>query len=124
LARIALPLAVRALNRAGLGPFSARVGTAELGRSGNAAMVQVLERLGLAPAWVVFGHTHRAGPWPDDAPHDWTTAAGTQLVNTGSWVLHAALIGQAGRASPYWPGTAAWVPASGPPTVVRLTAAG
>jgi hypothetical protein len=104
LARIALPLAVRALNRAGLGPFSARVGTAELGRSGNAAMVQVLERLGLAPAWVVFGHTHRAGPWPDDAAHDWTTAAGTRLVNTGSWVLHAALIGQAGPASPYWPG--------------------
>ena len=58
----AFPLAVAALNRAGLGPLRTDISTEELRRAGLRAMGEVADRLGLGDAYVIFGHTHRAGP--------------------------------------------------------------
>ena len=69
------PLAVAALNRAGLGPLRAEISGTELRRAGLRAMGEVAARLGLGESYVVFGHTHRSGPLPRDGrPH----AAGEQ----------------------------------------------
>ena len=65
--KTAFPLAVSAINRAGMGPVSADISREELRRSGLRAMGEVATRLGLGDAWVVFGHTHRAGPLPGDS---------------------------------------------------------
>ena len=62
----AFPLAVAALNRAGLGPLRADISAAELRRAGLRAMGEVAARLDLGDAYVIFGHTHRAGPLPGD----------------------------------------------------------
>ncbi len=62
--RAAFPLAVAALNRAGLGPLRADISLDELRRAGLQAMGEVAARLDLGDAYVVFGHTHRAGPLP------------------------------------------------------------
>ena len=56
------PLAVAALNRAGIGPLHADVSIGELRRAGLRAMGEVAARLDLGDAYVVFGHTHRPGP--------------------------------------------------------------
>ena len=70
------PLAVAALNRAGLGPLRADVSGAELRRAGLRAMGEVAARLGLGDAYVVFGHTHRAGPLPGDDEQEWRGRGG------------------------------------------------
>ncbi len=62
------PVAVAALNRAGIGPLRADISGRELRRAGLAAMGEVAARLDLGDAYVVFGHTHRAGPFPRDHP--------------------------------------------------------
>ena len=67
----AFPLAVAALNRAGLGPLRADISADELRRAGLRAMGEVADRLGLGDAYVIFGHTHRAGPLPGDSESEW-----------------------------------------------------
>jgi hypothetical protein len=69
---------------------------------------------------VLFGHTHRSGPWPADDPSEWTTAAGTRIVNTGSWVYQPHFLGAESNSSPYWPGSAVLVDADGAPRLMRL----
>ncbi len=81
----AFPLAVHALNRAGLGPLKADVSTGELRRAGLRAMGEVAARVGLGDAYVIFGHTHRSGPLPDDPQTEWRGRLGARLFNTGSW---------------------------------------
>ncbi|HTA35480.1 MAG TPA: hypothetical protein VK761_02095, partial [Solirubrobacteraceae bacterium] len=121
------PLAVAALNRAGLGPLRAEVSLGELRGAGLRAMGEVAERLDVGDAYVVFGHTHRSGPLPDDdlaewsrpAPHD-GASAGVRLVNTGCWTYDAIFLTRTAGESPYWPGTCVLVEDSGPPTLRRL----
>ena len=48
-------------------------------------MGEVVARLGIEAEQVVFGHIHRAGPFPDD-PAEWVARTGARLVNTGCWV--------------------------------------
>jgi predicted phosphodiesterase len=116
----AFPLAVAALNRAGLGPLRAEISGEELRRAGLLAMGEVAARLSLGDAYVIFGHTHRAGPLPGDDEHEWRGRAGARLVNTGSWTYASIfLTGNPGE-SPYWPGSAVLVEDSGPPTILRL----
>src|SRR6185437_5828000 len=50
------PLAVAALNRAGLGPLRSEISSGELRGAGLRAMGEVASRLGLGDAYVVFGH--------------------------------------------------------------------
>ena len=121
------PLAVAGLNRAGLGPLRAEISGGELRRAGLAAMGEVAARLGLGDAYVVFGHTHRAGPLPGDREEEWrgrppagAAGAGARLVNAGCWTYAPAFLTDSPGESPYWPGTCVLVEDSGPPMLERL----
>lgn len=125
------PLAVAALNRAGLGPLNAEVSSGELRGAGLRAMGEVATRLGLADAYVVFGHTHRAGPLPGDDPGEWNrrggaggaaapSGAGARLVNVGCWTYDSIFLTRKRGESPYWPGTCALIGDAGPPELRRL----
>jgi hypothetical protein len=101
--RAAFPAIVRGLNRAGLGPVSDDVSIERLRSSSLAAIGEVLLRLRVDAPFVIFGHTHRAGPLPGDEPRPWRTSTGTRLVNCGCWVGERTLAGGDPR-SPYRPG--------------------
>jgi hypothetical protein len=119
----AFPVAVAALNRAGLGSFTADITPPELRRAGLRAMREVAARLGLGRAHVIFGHTHRRGPLPKDELSEWQDAAGARLVNAGCWTFDSYFLrGEPGE-SPYWPGGAVLVAdgePSAPPRLLRL----
>jgi hypothetical protein len=69
---------------------------------------------------VIWGHSHRSGPWPTDDHSEWTAATGARIVNTGSWVYQPHFLSPEPNGSPYWPGTAVVVEDDGPPRLVRL----
>ncbi|HTZ85614.1 MAG TPA: metallophosphoesterase [Solirubrobacteraceae bacterium] len=117
------PLVVAGLNRAGIGPLRPEVSSNELRRAGLRAMGEVAARLGLGDAYVVFGHTHRAGPLADDDPGEWdqpVAGSAAKLVNVGCWTYDSIFLSDPPGKSPYWPGTCALVEDSGPPTLRRL----
>jgi hypothetical protein len=114
------PLTVAAVNRAGLGPVRADVSGAELARAGVRAMGEAVERLRIGAAHVLFGHTHRVGPRAPDAAPEWTTPSGVRLHNSGCWVYERQFLSTTPYESPYWPGTAIRVEASGPPIPLRV----
>jgi hypothetical protein len=117
----AWPLAIAALERAGLGPLSPDLSGPSLRRAAVAAMGEVIERLGITADHVVFAHTHRAGPFrPSDDPDDWRTPAGTDLVNAGCWLYSPTFLTGVPNESPYWPGVSVHVDAQGPPRLERL----
>jgi hypothetical protein len=116
------PLAIAALNRAGLGPLKTNISIGELRRAGLNAMGEVAARLGLGDAYVVFGHTHRAGPLPGDDEQEWRGRSGARLFNTGSWVYTPIFLTAKPGESPYWPGGCVLVEDEGPPVVKRLLA--
>jgi len=123
--RRGFPLMVEGLNRAGLGPLHADISRPELRRSGLRAMGEVAARLGLGDAYVIFGHTHRAGPLPGDSAYEWRGRGGARLINTGSWVYDAIFLTPTPGESPYWPGTCVVVdddggPSAPPPQLRRL----
>ncbi len=118
----AFPLAVAALNRAGLGPLNTDLSSGELRRAGLRAMGEVAARLGLGDAYVVFGHTHRAGPLPGDRPAEWNLPGGARLVNTGCWSYDSYFLTSTPGESPYWPGCCVIVEEEGPPRLRRLLA--
>jgi Calcineurin-like phosphoesterase len=114
---------VTALNRAGLGPLHADLSSGELRRAGLRAMGEVAERLDLSPArpgWVVFGHTHRAGPLPGDDVAQWRAPSGARLMNTGCWTYDSYFLTSAPGESPYWPGCCVLVEDQGPPLLRGL----
>jgi hypothetical protein len=117
LGSVALPGAVGAANRLGLGPVRADLSPGAITSAGLAAMREVVERLRIEAEHVIFGHTHRRGPMPGEA--EWA-AHDTRLWNTGSWVFTPTLVGPTARKSPYWPGTLARVDDAGPPELVHL----
>jgi hypothetical protein len=116
----AFPLMVRGLNRAGLGPVDADISRSELRRSGLRAMGEVAARLDLGDAYVVFGHTHRAGPFPGDPESEWRGRGGARLVNSGCWTYDSIFLTPTPGESPYWPGTCVLVEDTGPPVLRRL----
>jgi predicted phosphodiesterase len=116
----AFPVAVAALNRFGLGTFKTDISAPELRRAGLRAMGEVVDRLGLGAAHVIFGHTHRAGPLPSDDPGEWTSGGGGRLVNSGCWTYDAYFLRGAPGVSPYWPGGAVLVEDEAPPRLLRL----
>ncbi len=116
------PVAVAALNRAGVGPLRADISATELRRAGLAAMGEVADRLGLGDVHVVFGHTHRAGPLAGDDEHEWRGRGGARLVNSGSWAYADIFLGSSGPSNPYWPGTAVIVDGDEPPRLEQLLA--
>ena len=114
-------LGVLAVNRAGLGPVQAQVGFDDLRVAGLAAMGETARRLRIAPAHLIFGHTHRTGDLTQDDAAEWRTPAGTRLHNAGSWIFDAAFMRRGpGSSSPYWPGGAIALDDDGPPRLERL----
>lgn len=105
----AFPVMVAALNRVGIGPLRADISAIELRRAGLRAFAEVVERLQIPAAHVLFGHSHRAGPLPGDDRAEWVTAGGARLLNIGSWVYEPGYLGDSPRESPYRPGFAAIV---------------
>ena len=112
--------AVAALNRIGLGPIDRSLSGAALRRGSLRGMAEVLARLGVEARHVVFGHSHRSGPWPTDDEAEWTTPTGTRLINAGSWVYQRHFLSDAPNASPYWPGSAVLIEDDAPPRLIRL----
>jgi hypothetical protein len=107
--RAAFPAAIAGFNRAGIGPLRSDLSREALRRGPLVALGEVLGRLGVGARWVVFGHTHRAGPLPGDVTGEWATPAGAHLTNTGCWVREPGLVGGEPSRSPYRPGWAVWV---------------
>lgn len=118
----AYPLVIGALNRLGLGPLRASLSPRELRQAGLRAMDAVVANLGVVAEHVVFGHTHRFGPLPDDAQDEWRAPTGARLVNTGCWVHEPLFVGGGADAarSPYFPGAVLAVDPQGPPRPRRL----
>jgi predicted phosphodiesterase len=116
----AFPVAVAAINRVGLGSFKADISAPGLRRAGLSAMGEVSDRLGLAGAHVIFGHTHRAGPRPSDDAGEWLGRSGARLINTGCWTYDAYFLRGAPGESPYWPGGAVLVDDENLPTPPQL----
>jgi hypothetical protein len=102
--RAGFPVFVGALNRARLGPLRADVSGPELRRGGLRGFAEVLARLGVKARYALFGHTHRAGPLPDDDVGEWARPDGTSMVNAGSWVRDPKVLGPDPATSPYRPG--------------------
>lgn len=113
-------LAVALLNRLGLGPLSPDLSGPELRRAGLRAFDEVLRRLAVPAEYVVFGHTHRAGPLPGDERSEWLAASGAQMTNSGSWVFSREFTGRRPHLSPYRAGFAVLVDEVGAPEVVNL----
>jgi hypothetical protein len=121
------PVAVAALNRLGLGPLRTDISSDALRAAGLRAMREVADRLKLGDAYVVFGHTHRAGPLPGDDERDWHAGTvnalegpGAKLINTGCWTYDSIFLTSKPGESPYWPGGCVLVEDSGPPVLMRL----
>jgi hypothetical protein len=112
--------AVACINAAGLGPIDRDLSGRALRQGGLGGMQEVLRRLGVRAPWVLWGHSHRSGPWSRDDLAEWTTPAGTRLMNTGSWCYQPHFLSAEPNRSPYWPGTAIRVGDSGPPELIRL----
>jgi metallophosphoesterase superfamily enzyme len=113
-------VAVAAINAVGLGPVEPDLSGAGLRRGYLHGMREVVRRLGVRAPHVIWGHSHRSGPWPADDLAEWTTHAGGRVHNAGSWVYQPHFLTGAPNGSPYWPGTAVLIPESGPPELVRL----
>src|SRR5438093_1424904 len=111
-----------ALGRAGAGRLSADRTGPELRRAMLRAMGEVVRRLGIEAEHVIFGHSHRAGPLPDDELDEWTASTGTRLHNSGCWVYEQLFVARAAGESPYWPGAAIRVVDDAPPALERLLA--
>lgn len=111
--------AVAVLNRIGFGPLAGDLSGPELRRGGLRGFQAVLERLGVDAAHVIFGHTHRAGPLPDDVTSEWRTARGISMLNTGSWVHDPGWVGSQ-PSGPYRPGFCAMVSDGDAPRLVNL----
>jgi hypothetical protein len=117
--RAAFAASVAGLGRAGLGPLSHDVSVDALRRSALTALGEVLLRLRVDARFVVFGHTHRAGPLAGDERGWWRTSTGAELYNCGCWVRERTLAGD-DRRSPYRPGFCVTLEDGGDPVLVNL----
>ncbi|MGA2009067.1 MAG: metallophosphoesterase [Solirubrobacteraceae bacterium] len=115
--------AVAIANRAGIGPLSADLSSPALRRAGLLAAGEVGLRLGVEARWLVFGHTHRAGPLTGDDAAQWRTITGARLINCGSWIDEPGFVGSDPARSPYRAGFAVTLDESDPvadPQLVNL----
>lgn len=119
-AAAAFPLVVGALNRARIGRLSTDISGPGLRRAGLRAMGEAAQRLGIEADHVIFGHTHRGGPFAGDEQGEWVAPNGARLWNCGNWVYEEQFLTSTPDESPYWPGTVILVPEAGPPELRRL----
>jgi hypothetical protein len=112
--------AVTAINAVGIGPLQHNLSGAALRRGYLLGIGEVAHRLGIGARHIIWGHSHRSGPWPGDDGSEWVTADGASIHNTGSWVYQPHFLGERPYTSPYWPGTAVLVEDSAPPRLMPL----
>jgi hypothetical protein len=117
-ARTAFPAVVAGVNRLLRADFDSDITGEAIFRGGVAAGIEMARRLGVDGVHVITGHTHRAGPLPDETP--WRLPGGGELHNTGNWVFSTPLHRPGTPPNSYWPGTVTWVEDSGPPRRVQL----
>lgn len=117
-ARAGFPVAIRGLNSLLRSGFRPDVTPAAIFRSGVEAAAEMATRLGVDDVHVITGHTHRAGPLPQEA--EWALPGGGRLHNTGSWVFSSAFHQPGTPPNSYWPGTVTWLEDEGPPRRVQL----
>ena len=115
-----VPATVWALNRLLRAEFSPDLSAAAISHSGVVAATELARRLQLNATHILTGHTHRAGPRPDEA--EWELPGGGRLHNTGSWIYASAFHHPGRPPGPYWPGTVTWLEDNGPPRRVNLLA--
>jgi hypothetical protein len=108
------------LMRAGLSPLTASAVDLQMRRAALPAMRTVTARLALEAEVIIFGHVHRLGPLPADAPGDWDVPGAPRLLNTGSWLYERLLVDRARPPHPYWPGGAIWLEPGHPPRAAGL----
>jgi hypothetical protein len=118
--RAGTSLALRAANRAGLGPLQTDMAKLDLRRASLVAMGEVVTRLGIDADHVLFGHTHRSGPWPGNDDAEWRAPGGARLWNSGCWVFERHYVSRTPGESPFWPGPAIELDETGPPRLMRL----
>lgn len=112
--------AVGLLNRLGIGPLRRELSGDSLRQGSLRGVGEALRRLRVDAPYVVFGHSHRAGPFPGDDPAEWIAPTGSRLFNTGSWIYQGHFLSANANESPYWPGVGVVVEDSGPPRLERL----
>jgi UDP-2,3-diacylglucosamine pyrophosphatase LpxH len=117
-ARAGFPLAIRSLNGLLRADFEADVTPRAIFRTGVEATTEMATQLGVDDVHVITGHTHRAGPLPDEP--EWTLPRGGRLHNTGSWVFATAFHQPGTPPNSYWPGTVTWLEGNEPPRRVQL----
>ncbi len=115
----AVAAVIVALNAARIGPVHRELTAAEFRRAALVAFGGVLESISAVSAYAIFGHTHRAGPLPQDLPEEWRTPTGAQLFNSGCWLHEPTHTGDEPD-SPYRAGFAVELDDDGPPRLVNL----
>jgi Calcineurin-like phosphoesterase superfamily domain len=110
------------LQLAGLGELSGDVSAPALDRTELRGFGIALTNLGVDAEYALFGHTHRAGPFPSDDLALWVTPRGTRLLNSGCWVNESAAFVAPGTeaSSVYRPGFAIELDDEGPPRLSNL----
>jgi hypothetical protein len=117
-ARAGFPWAIRGINALLRSDFESDVTSPAIFRSGVEAGAELARRLGIDDVHVITGHTHRAGPLPDEAR--WPLPGGGNLHNTGSWIFATAFHQPGKPPNSYWPGTVTWLEDDEPPRRVQL----
>jgi hypothetical protein len=113
-------VATVALNVAGMGPLRGELSGSELRRAALRAYGEVLRCLSVDARHVIFGHSHRAGPLPEDDLDEWRASSGARIHNCGCWVHEPAFLGDTPARSPYRAGFAVELDDEGPPRLVNL----
>ncbi len=116
--REGFPAGIWALNRLLDADFRADLTPGAFVSSGIDAATELARRLGVDGAHVITGHSHRAGPLPDEG--EWPLPGGGRLHNTGAWVFASAFHHPGEPPNSYWPGTVTWVEDEGAPRRVQL----
>jgi hypothetical protein len=119
-AAAAFPAVIAGLNRIGLGPLDADLSGAGVRRAQLRSIGEVLLALRVTAPYVIFGHTHRAGPLPGDDIAEWRALTGSELLNTGCWVHEPSFLGSEPSRSPYRAGFCVRLEDHGPPVLINL----
>ena len=112
----------KALQFGGLGELSGQLSGPALHRAEVRGFATAVSNLGVDADYVLFGHTHRAGPVPSDDAALWVAPGGARLLNSGCWVHEgAAFIRPEQRpVSAYRAGFAIELEDHGPPRLINL----
>ena len=120
--QVGVNVVAKSLQLFGLGELSGAVTGDALHRTENRGLGIVLANLGIDAPFVIFGHTHRAGPLPGEDASEWIAPTGSRMLNSGCWVHESTAFLKPGdeQTSAYRPGFAVELDDDGPPRLVNL----